>query len=297
MRPCELGVSGVARRSTPPRFSDGPHRLSHCVTDFAGNVGCTPAQHGPDRQQPAGPPALAGARRAATAGAGPTTSTSPGRTPTRASASPIGGASWRIVGPAGYDTGVQFAAGRDIAAARSDLTVPARGRLLRSHVWLRDEAGNEAPASAVDGAAAPRRRAARRRLRRRRRRRLSRLGPAPTSPTSTPGPAGGEIHYRRLGTERWIELPTKLVPAGAARTRRSSSRRCPALGARHLRLPRRRRRRAPATRRPRPAAPTAPRWRCARPAPAAGARPAAPPGAKTRLFARLALAPPPRRPR
>ena len=29
------------------------------------------------------------------------------------------------------------------------------------------------------------------------------------------GPAGGEIHYRRLGTDRWIELPAKLAPGAA----------------------------------------------------------------------------------
>ena len=30
------------------------------------------------------------------------------------------------------------------------------------------------------------------------------------------GPASGEIEYRRLNAERWIELPTKLQPNGAA---------------------------------------------------------------------------------
>ena len=56
-------ASPAARRSRPPRFSDGPHSLGHCVTDFAGNVGCTPAADGADRQQPARPPAQPRARR------------------------------------------------------------------------------------------------------------------------------------------------------------------------------------------------------------------------------------------
>ena len=74
-----------------------------------------------DRQQPAGPPALARRWPAARAGAGSTTSTSPGPIPTRASASPIGGAFWRITGPAGFDTGVKLAAGPRPRGARRPL--------------------------------------------------------------------------------------------------------------------------------------------------------------------------------
>ncbi len=37
MQPCLTGVS--ARQSiATTSFSDGPHTLGHCVTDFAGNV-------------------------------------------------------------------------------------------------------------------------------------------------------------------------------------------------------------------------------------------------------------------
>ena len=39
MQPCRAGVSGAASVDTT-RFSDGPHALGHCATDFAGNVGC-----------------------------------------------------------------------------------------------------------------------------------------------------------------------------------------------------------------------------------------------------------------
>ena len=45
------------------RFSDGRHSIHHCVTDFAGNAGCTADQTVADRQQPAGPSAQSDAGR------------------------------------------------------------------------------------------------------------------------------------------------------------------------------------------------------------------------------------------
>ncbi len=114
---------------------------------------------GPDRQQPARPPALAGARRRRGLAAGRTTSTSAGPTPTRArparSPAPAGGST----GPGGFDTGVKFAAGRDRTASPTS-TSPAPGAYSLA-LWLRDEAGNEAPATRGRRAAALRRRAAR----------------------------------------------------------------------------------------------------------------------------------------
>jgi len=210
MRPCELGVSASQALATTA-FSDGPHRFSHCATDFAGNVGCTAAQTILiDNNAPAHPRAQAlqggdGWHRANDFNLA-------WENPDQGPASPIAGASWRIVGPAGFDSGARFAAGRGLAQLQH-LTVPHAGAYTLA-LWLRDEAGNEAPASAV---AVP-----------------LRLDDVPPGVAFTAdsgagfpdsiradvsdehsGPAGGEIHYRRLGTDRWIELPAKLVPSAA----------------------------------------------------------------------------------
>ena len=210
MRPCELGVSASQALATTA-FSDGPHRLSHCATDFAGNVGCAAAQTVLiDNNAPAHPRAQAlqggdGWHRANDFNLA-------WENPDQGPASPIAGASWRIVGPAGFDSGARFAAGRGLAQLQH-LTVPHAGAYTLA-LWLRDEAGNEAPASAV---AVPLR--------------LDDVPPG-VAFTADPGtgfpdsiradvsdehsgPAGGEIHYRRLGTDRWIELPAKLVPGAA----------------------------------------------------------------------------------
>ena len=153
---------------------------------------------------------------AARAGAGSTTSTSPGRTPTRArparSPAPPGGSSGRPATTAG----VRFAAGRGLAAAASTSRSRTPGAYTLA-LWLRDEAGNEAPASAV---AVPLR--------------LDDVPPgvafAADAGAGVPdsiradvsdahsGPAGGEIHYRRLGADRWTELPAKLRAGDGAGT-------------------------------------------------------------------------------
>ena len=79
------------------------------------------------------------------------------------------------------------------------------------HIWLRDEAGNDAPSSAIEvplrfddvapGVAFD----------------AGPDAPGPDLPESVgaevsdehSGPAGGEIGYRRLNADRWVELPTK----------------------------------------------------------------------------------------
>jgi hypothetical protein len=208
MQPCSLGVSGGAAIDTT-RFSDGPHGIHHCVTDFAGNVGCTAeTTFYIDNNPPAHPRSLTLAGGEAWR-----------RTddfdlswvnPDQGVASAIGGAFWRITGPAGYDSGVKFAAGHELNAI-ADRSVPGPG-LYVFHVWLRDEAGNDAPSSAVelplrydniapgvafetdDGGSAP----------------SDQIRAAVSDAHS--GPAKGEIGYRRLGSEQWIELPTKFQP-------------------------------------------------------------------------------------
>ena len=212
MQPCPpTGAGHIAIDTT--RFSDGVHQLRHCATDFAGNVGCSPSW--PiyiDNNPPAHP------RNLTLAG---------GESwrrvddfdfswvnPDQGAASPIGGAYWRVTGPAGYDTGVKLAAGRGIAAL-ADRSVPRPG-LYSLHLWLRDEAGNDAASTALEvplrfddvppglafatseGADIP-----------------AQIRAAVSDEHSQP--AAGTISYRRLNAEAWTELPTKLQPEPAGK--------------------------------------------------------------------------------
>lgn len=210
MRPCALTASGGAALDTT-RFSDGPHAIHHCAVDFAGNSGCTQDQtvH-VDNNAPAHP------RNLSLAGGDGWRRTNDfdvsWENPDQGLASPIGGAAWRIVGPAGYDTGAKFTAGTGLTGL-ADLSVPRAG-LYTLSVWLRDEAGNEAPASAVSPPL-----------------RFDDLPPGvvfdPTSGEAPDGvvahvadadsePASGEIACRRLGESSWKELPTKFERGGAS---------------------------------------------------------------------------------
>jgi hypothetical protein len=212
MQPCSQGVDSWESVPTTT-LSDGPHAVSLCITDFAGNGACTPARTAlVDNNPPAHPRAvvLAGSDGWRRTNDFDLTWTNPDQVP----GSPIAGASWRLSGPGGYDTGARFAPGRD-RNALSDLTVPAAGEYALQ-LWLRDEAGNEAPSSAVtvplrldDGRPT--------------------VAFAPGEPSgqvvaevSDPlsGPASGEIHWRRLGDDDWQELPAKLVPEAAPGTAR-----------------------------------------------------------------------------
>lgn len=216
MRPCSLGVSGSAALDTG-RFSDGPHSLHHCVTDFASNVGCTADQtFYVDNNPPAHPRnlSLAGGdvwRRSNDFDVS-------WANPDQGVASPIGGALWRIEGPAGYDSGVKFVPGRDLSALQN-LFAPRAGVYSLS-VWLRDEAGNEAPTAV---ASVPLR--------------FDDVPPgvafdpaAPGGDASAPivaqisdahsGPASGEIHCRRLDGKEWVELPAKFQAGDSAGTAR-----------------------------------------------------------------------------
>ena len=208
MRPCQANVAATHTVATTS-FSDGPHSLSHCSTDFAGNLSCAPARNVLiDNNPPAHPrsPALIGAedwRRVNDFDLS-------WSNPDQGAASPIAGVAWRLTGPAGYDSGARFAAGRD-RTSLGDVATPAAGTYLLA-LWLRDEAGNEAAASAVtvplrfddvrpgvafaagEGGGIP-----------------DRLAASVNDVHS--GPASGAILYRRAGAADWIELPTKLHPA------------------------------------------------------------------------------------
>ncbi len=206
MQPCELGVRAFQAIATTT-FSDGPHAVVHCVTDFAGNVGCTaPRTVQIDNNAPAHPrsPSLAGGEGWRRVDDFDLSWANPDQGP----ASPIAGAAWRLMGPAGYDSGTRFAAGRD-RVALGDVSVPAAGA-YSLQLWLRDEAGNEAPSSAV---AVPLR--------------FDDVAPSVAFAASPgegaseqlrvevadahSGPAGGTISYRRADSQAWVELPTKLL--------------------------------------------------------------------------------------
>lgn len=216
MQPCLTGVSGRATIGTTG-LSDGTHSVRHCVTDFAGNVGCTSDRTvAIDNNPPAHPRNLLlkggeGWRRV-------NDFDFSWINPGQGAASPIGGAFWRITGSAGFDSGVKFSGGRDIAAI-VDRTVPSPG-VYAFEIWLRDEAGNEtrsssvsiplrfdnvAPGVAFEGAPEE---------------------PGPDLPEFVraavtdvhSGPLSGEIHYRRLNGEHWVDLPSKLVPGKTAGT-------------------------------------------------------------------------------
>jgi hypothetical protein len=202
MQPCLTGVSGSTPIDTT-RFSDGRHSLRHCVTDFAGNIGCS-GEHlvDIDNNPPAHPRNVTlttgeGWRRVNDFDLAWTN-------PDQGRAAPIWGAYWRIVGPLGFDTGVRFAGGRDVAVL-SDRSVPGSGRYVL-HLWLRDEAGNDAAGSAVEVPL-----------------QLDEVRPTiafdaggsdeaaevrATLTDAHSGPATGTISYRRLNAEAWVELPT-----------------------------------------------------------------------------------------
>lgn len=206
MRPCPLGPSGSTTVDTT-RFSDGPHTVHHCVTDFAGNVGCTAdIAIAIDNNPPAHPrtPSLAdgdGWRRVddfdltwANLDQGP--------------ASPIGGASWRLTGSTGFDTGAKFSPGRD-RTSLPDLSVPAPGE-YSLQLWLRDESAASAVAIPLRFDNVP-----------------PRVSFASGEDTAIPqqlvagvsdplsGPASGDVFYRRADSQRWIDLPTKLLAGDA----------------------------------------------------------------------------------
>ena len=210
MRPCKTNESTTHWIDTTT-LSDGSHSVIHCTTDFSGFGACAgPRPFLVDNNPPAHPRALAlaggdGWRRSNDFDLS-------WENPAQGPASPIGGVSWRLSGGAGFDTGVRFAAGRD-RRSLTDLSLPAAGS-YPLQLWLRDEAGNEAPASAVTVSL-----------------RLDDLQPKVTFATEGSeeqvkatigdehsGPASGEILYRRVDAEQWVELPTKLVPgaSGAA---------------------------------------------------------------------------------
>jgi hypothetical protein len=205
MRPCPTDAWAHQPLNTAV-FGDGPHQASACATDFAGNQRClAPVTVLIDNNPPVHPKAVTvagqeGWRRVDDFDLA-------WENPDQGAASPIGGASWRLLGVAGYDSGVRFAAGHD-RHSLADVSVPVAGT-YSLQLWLRDEAGNESASSAVTvplrfDDIKPK---------------LAFLAGVPSDRVQAEvsdehsGPHSGEILYRRVDAPSWTELPTKLVPA------------------------------------------------------------------------------------
>jgi hypothetical protein len=214
MLPCPTGAASEVTVLTTS-FSDGPHELTRCASDFAGNSACLfPIVVLIDNHPPTSP------RNLSLLGGGAWRRIDnfdfSWSNPAQGPASPIGGAYWRITGPAGYDTGVKLATGRDITSL-ADRTLPRPG-VFTFHIWLRDEAGNVDSSSAIEMP--------------------MRLDDVPPGVAFEPAPdpadaelpatvgaavsdqhsgaASGRISYRRVNAEHWIDLPSKLEVGGTA---------------------------------------------------------------------------------
>jgi hypothetical protein len=207
MRPCQPSAEAPELIATT-QLSDGPHPTQTCSHDFAGNGSCSEFRTVMvDNNAPVHPraPELAGGgdwRRENDFDLA-------WGNPDQGLASPIAGAAWRLTGPNGYDSGPQFAAGRDLTSL-DDIQVPAAGEYSLS-LWLRDEAGNEAPSSALTMPL-----------------RFDDVKPkvafavggdqarlVADASDSDSGPASGTISYRRADSGTWVDLATKLTPGSS----------------------------------------------------------------------------------
>ncbi len=220
MQPCRTGADGNHTVDTA-KLSDGPHRITGCAIDFAGNRGCSDdATILTDNTAPSAPRGLA-----VTGGDGWHRTNSFALTwtdPDQGVAAPIVGSRHRITGPDGFDTGAVATAGESgggpeaevghHSAGLTGLTVRSAGE-YQVLVWLVDAAGNENPAASAEATlrfddVEPE---------------AFLLHPESGSPEllraevrdEHSGPAGGSIEYRRQGSEAWRELPTRFDPQGA----------------------------------------------------------------------------------
>lgn len=205
MRPCPTREA-TTHFIESAAYTDGAHSVSHCSSDFAENLACTDAvRFLIDNNPPVHPraPQLLGGEGWRRTNDFDLVWENPDQRP----GSPIAGASWRMLGFPGYDSGAHFVPGPD-RSSLVDLSVPVPGA-FSLQVWLRDEAENEAPATAITVPL-----------------RLDNVQPKVEFPAEEPekqvwagvaddlsGPAKGEIYYRRSDASVWTELPTKTLPA------------------------------------------------------------------------------------
>jgi hypothetical protein len=206
MQPCRTGAGGSHTLDTT-RLSDGPHQITGCSTDFAGNRACAAAgMLRSDNNPPSAPRSLRVIggddwRRGNSFALSWTN-------PDQGVAAPLAGTRHRITGPGSFDSGTVVSPGTDGLAG---LSVPTAGE-YRVDVWLADAAGNENPGETAEAVL-----------------RFDDLDPvafvlhpereAPELLRATvfdehSGPAGGVISYRRQGSEKWRDMPTRFVADG-----------------------------------------------------------------------------------
>jgi hypothetical protein len=216
MRPCYTDVSGALTIDTT-RLSDGPHTLGHCAYDFAGVSACAPARTvSVDNNAPGAPNGFGvaggeGWRRT-------NDFSLEWSDPDQGPASPIAGAYYRLLGPGGYDSGDKnYVAGAGIAKV-AGVTVLGEGDWT-VWVWLRDEAGNQNPASLAAAHlrldAAPPSVAFEGKEGDEERPPPAQVAASVADPLS--GPAGGTISYRRAEGQDFTDLPTKLSQGGSGK--------------------------------------------------------------------------------
>jgi hypothetical protein len=207
MQPCRTGADGIHWVETS-RFNDGPHRVTSCTNDFAGNRTCAgEVILRSDNTPPSAPRllAVAGGDEWRNVNSFDLAWTEPDQ----GVAAPIAGSRHRITGPGGFDTGV--VAGTE-PARLAGLAVRNAGE-YRVAVWLVDAAGNENPAATSEV--------------------MLRFDDVPPEAflvqpeEATPellratvrdehsGPAAGSIEYRRQGTQAWKELTSRFTREGA----------------------------------------------------------------------------------
>ena len=213
MRPCDTAVAAPQTIATNG-LSDGPHQLVHCLTDFAGNVGCLPQRTiRVDNNAPAHP----------------------------RSAGLAGGDGWRRVNDfdvtwSNPDQGVASPiCGRLLAGderRRLRQRRPVRRRARRRVHSRTARSRPPVPTSSTSGCAT-KRATTRRRPRSRCRCRFDDVPPGVAfAATDTggafpdtvsadlydehSGPAGGELRYRRLGADSWTDLQARFVRGEAA---------------------------------------------------------------------------------
>ena len=209
MQPCRTGADGTHSINTT-RLSDGPHRISNCTTDFAGNRACSAeATLKSDNTAPSAPRGLA-----VEGGDGWRSVNSfdlVWSDPDQGVAAPVTGSRHRITGPEGFDSGTVAGSAGAAGARIPGLTVRSAGEYGVS-VWLVDAAGNENPAASAEATL-----------------RFDDIEPdafvlhperatpellRATVTDEHSGPADGWIEYRRHGTGQWHTLATRFERGG-----------------------------------------------------------------------------------
>lgn len=208
MQPCRTAAEGTHAIDTT-QLSDGPHEIGNCAIDFASMGGCaTPGTLRTDNTAPSAPRSLEVIggddwRRSNMFALA-------WKNPEQGVAAPLVGTRHRITGSDSFDSGVVAVAATG-AESLAGLKVPTAGE-YRVAVWLVDAAGNENPVATAEAAL-----------------RFDDLDPVAfvhgperetpellraTVSDEHSGPAGGVIGYRRQGSEKWWDLPTRFVVDG-----------------------------------------------------------------------------------